>query len=277
MKFLINKKFKFNNKLYFLVIFTFYFDFSSYSKELNNKLGEYTLNAEEQMLLKNLLFDDYIVVLSGGNGRYNIPKNFVLVNSKTLQKEYEKNEVAGDIKYLDKTLAITGDVKSINKTVGDKYYIEFIGEKYSFNSPKAFFKDGNREFLASLSKGENISIICNGAGLNIGSAILSHCIPTSDWIKSQINIDIKKYITINESMNEINFAYAFITMILYNSIPKNSICYKDKITKISSNKCGKEAFKLLKNKIKSEKKSKEVTEFLNKLNIDPKKITKKRT
>ena len=276
-----NQKKIFKKKLLFPIIFLFCFSLSAYSNEIPNlkdkKLGEYILNEKEQMILKNTLYDDYIGALNGQNAVAKIPKDFVLINSKTLQNEYEKNEVAGDIKYLDKTLVVMGDVKSINKSIGDKYYIEFKGENNSFTNPRAFFKDGNKAFLASLSKGENIALICNGAGLNMGSAILSQCISSNEWIHSQIKIDINKYIKINESMNEINLTYAVLTMVINRNISKNSNCYKEILNKASAVKCAEECEKLFKNNKKFKKTFNEIVDELKKLNIDVKKIIKKST
>jgi len=115
-------------------------------------------------------------------GETNIIKNKPLViSSHTLQIEYEKNEVSADQKFKGKLLAVKGQVMSLNKSISNQIVISLFGGSNMFMPPKAFMTNGYENWVASLNKGNVISLVCKGDGRLLGSAIMNNCVSSYDW------------------------------------------------------------------------------------------------
>jgi hypothetical protein len=94
------------------------------------------------------------------------------VSASDLFAAYEANEVAADNQYKGKQLAVSGTVAGINKDFTDEVYVE-IGTANEFMSIHA--RDIDPAVAAGLQKGTKITVVCEGAGLMMGSPILNEC------------------------------------------------------------------------------------------------------
>ena len=99
-----------------------------------------------------------------------MPKGAIEITSIDLLAAYEENAVGADMKYLDKLLAVTGEIGSIDTDfLGDPYVTLTDGERFSLSSVQCYFNDAYITDIGSLKKGENITIIgyCDGKSLNV--------------------------------------------------------------------------------------------------------------
>jgi hypothetical protein len=94
----------------------------------------------------------------------------VKVDAATILKEYEANEVAGDNKYKDKVVEITGVVTSVGKDLLDDVYISVgTGAEFELATVQCFV---NKDFIdksATLQKGQKITVTgrVDGVMLNV--------------------------------------------------------------------------------------------------------------
>jgi hypothetical protein len=104
------------------------------------------------------------------------PEEVIEITAEELWATYDKNELAGDQAYKDKTLVITGVVDSIESGLGDTPYLTLrAGDEYNFSKPQAHFDKTETDSLVTLSKGDNITLKCKGNGEIMGSPMLSDC------------------------------------------------------------------------------------------------------
>lgn len=96
----------------------------------------------------------------------------IAVDASKLFADYQANEVAADQAYKGQQLTVTGTVAGINKNFTDDIYVE-IGTSNEFMSIHAQGIPAN--IAAGLQKGQKITVQCEGAGLMVGSPILSDC------------------------------------------------------------------------------------------------------
>jgi hypothetical protein len=93
------------------------------------------------------------------------------VTAEEMIATYAKNQIAGDEKYKDKKLEITGKVKEIHSNVTDDPVIVLGGDGFTsvmaHNLPK--------EDAAKLNKGDSVTLVCKGGGVIVGSPVLKNC------------------------------------------------------------------------------------------------------
>ena len=90
---------------------------------------------------------------------------------------YKANEVKGDAIYKNKTIKIVGIVDDITSDFSDEAVVLLSSGKneYTFNNIHA---SGDHEFhnqAITLSKGDQVTLICTGNGEAIGSPFLKNC------------------------------------------------------------------------------------------------------
>ncbi len=88
------------------------------------------------------------------------------VTVTTLVRDYEANEIAADQKYKGKWALITGKVRAISETLGTKY-VSLEPDFITFSSVKCDFDDRNVSQLASLRKGQIITLLGRIDGYSI--------------------------------------------------------------------------------------------------------------
>jgi tRNA_anti-like len=125
------------------------------------------------------------------NGENNIAEeagwsNGVIVSTaEEIQKKYETNEVAADNMLRGKEVIVSATVASINRGMGETYYLKLKGGENMFIKPQAIMADGQKDYLANLKKGQKVGLACVVDGMLLGSATLKRCIPSDEWAKQR--------------------------------------------------------------------------------------------
>lgn len=102
----------------------------------------------------------------------------IQVSAQELFRNYEANEVAADRNFKGQSIEISGSVQSIESGLGDGANIQFnVGDEYGLHSVTASGDSSFDNFAASLSKGQNVTLQCIGAGEIVGQPLLSDCKP----------------------------------------------------------------------------------------------------
>lgn len=94
------------------------------------------------------------------------------VTSREYFAIYQENEVSADAQFKGKHVEITGSVAGINKDVMGDVYVELM----TANEFMPVHASGvSQEVAAGLSKGDQITLNCVGAGMIVGFARLEEC------------------------------------------------------------------------------------------------------
>lgn len=135
--------------------------------------GGYQLKPNEQALFYSLLKDELAVAGAGGESLldYGIP---VSVSAAEAAQTYEDNQVAGDQKYFNKRLLLTGTIAGINSGLGNVPYIT-MKAKNQFMPPQVHFDKPNIDRIVQLKKGQKVSFICTGGGAVAGTPMFKDC------------------------------------------------------------------------------------------------------
>lgn len=96
----------------------------------------------------------------------------IKITARELFKAYDANEVAADSKFKGKPIEITGVVESISSDIADEPVVQLSGGEM-FQMVHANGLD--TATAAGLSKGQEITLACTGAGEVIGMPSLSDC------------------------------------------------------------------------------------------------------
>lgn len=105
----------------------------------------------------------------------NAPVETVAVTARELFSAYESNEVAADKQFKGKMLEVTGTISSIDSGFGDGAIVQ-LSTGNDFQSVSAQGDDSFTDVAATLSKGQQITMICKGDGEVIGSPMLGDCV-----------------------------------------------------------------------------------------------------
>ena len=101
------------------------------------------------------------------------PAEIISITSEQLYKEYGDNEVAADSKYRDKTLKVSGIIRAIGKTIGDKPYMNLATGTFSHQVMVIFPADAYNEKLATYKKGDAIEVTGTCTGKTLGMVGIS--------------------------------------------------------------------------------------------------------
>lgn len=106
----------------------------------------------------------------------NVPQ-VIQVSAKDLFRHYEANEVSADRHFKGQLLEVNGTVQSIESGISDGANINFsVGDEYGLDAVTA---EGDQDFnnmAANLSKGQQLTLRCKGAGEVIGRPFLNECV-----------------------------------------------------------------------------------------------------
>lgn len=103
------------------------------------------------------------------------PEEVIKVSAIRLSEEYDANKVAADVKYKSKTLEISGIVNSIGKDILDTPYVTLKGREYSLFGVQCMFGKADEPKLATLSKGQNITLRGKVSGELVGNIVARGC------------------------------------------------------------------------------------------------------
>lgn len=96
------------------------------------------------------------------------------VTAGKLFRDYQANEVAADNIYKGHRLDVTGSVQSINKDFADGTYVQLRTDN-EFMGVHANLEKSEVAAAAGLARGQQISVVCTGGGMLVGSPILREC------------------------------------------------------------------------------------------------------
>ena len=97
------------------------------------------------------------------------------VNAFQLVDDYKNNEVAADKQYKGKVLEVSGFIESIGKDLMDTMYVSLGGGgEFEMRGVQCYFADSETDNLATLSKGQQITITGRCDGL-MGNVLLKEC------------------------------------------------------------------------------------------------------
>jgi len=99
----------------------------------------------------------------------------IVVTADKLMSDYTANEVAADAKYKNNTVQVSGIVDSIGKDILDTPYISLkTGGQYSFTVVQCMFAKSDESALATVSKGQSMTLIGQVTG-KLSNVILNGC------------------------------------------------------------------------------------------------------
>jgi hypothetical protein len=103
------------------------------------------------------------------------PEPIIDVSSVKLFDDYHRNEVAADSLYKGRTLRVSGIVNSINKNGMEEIYLVLENGHDEFMGVEAKLKVNEASNAGLLSKGDKVSVVCQGGTMIIGTPILENC------------------------------------------------------------------------------------------------------
>ncbi len=104
-----------------------------------------------------------------------VPSPAQNVSAERLFLDYQKNEVSADSMYKGRSLAVTGTVSSINKDFTDSVYL-VLETSNEFMGVHANLRGSEASKASVLSKGEIVTVVCEGNGMIVGSPMLADCV-----------------------------------------------------------------------------------------------------
>lgn len=200
------------------------------SADKNAESTTQLLNDKEKRVLLVLLKDDLQTFIDDGNSMISesdkMMKEMPLhTSANNLQTEYEKNEVAADQQFKDKTLLVSGKVKEIAKDFTDDIVIRLQGGTNPFMTPNVHMEDGYIDYSAQLEKGQTIHLICKGNGKIVGSAMLKECLPSDAWADKTANEMLLTIPDSIESKDQVALKLKAFATVISNTLPNNSECF----------------------------------------------------
>lgn len=101
----------------------------------------------------------------------------VEVSANDLLKAYKDNEIAANNKFKDKSVLVSGMLKSIGADFSDKPLLTLkAGGEFEFNEPQATLAESDEPKAATLSKGQKIKLLCVGNSEVAGTPMLKDCV-----------------------------------------------------------------------------------------------------
>lgn len=101
-------------------------------------------------------------------------EHLVAVTSVALAHDYDQNSIAADQIYKGKRFKVTGVIVEFNTDLSGDSYISLSGTKQDYE-PRFYFDDNALSQVATLNKGETITLVCIGKGYIADGAISDSC------------------------------------------------------------------------------------------------------
>lgn len=92
-----------------------------------------------------------------------------------LYQAYYDNEVAADERFKAKTVLVDGRIKDIGKDITNTAYLILGDNADTIRGTQAMFRSDDAARIASLSKGERVSVLCTVSGKILTNVILRGC------------------------------------------------------------------------------------------------------
>ena len=146
--------------------------------------------------------------------------------TREYEAAYDANEIAADNKFKDKKLLLSGSIASVEKDFTGQGYLTLRGSN-PLLGVHAQLSEHSMAAAASMKKGQQISLVCDGAGRIATIAILDHCDPLNDYlngISTSLESTVTQFLTgkiaLSHSMAR-SITLFYITGV---SMPANSRC-----------------------------------------------------
>lgn len=97
------------------------------------------------------------------------------VTATELYSAYDSNEVGADKQYKGKLLQISGTIESIDSGFSDQAVLQ-LGTGEMFMNVSAEGDDNFTNTASTLSKGQQVNLLCHGAGEVIGMPMVDDCV-----------------------------------------------------------------------------------------------------
>ncbi len=91
-------------------------------------------------------------------------KPILVVSAADLASDYNDNTIAADQKYKGKEYKVSGTVMSIDTDFMGDPYLTLKGGVNSFMEPQFKFEPSEKNQLATLKKGDKVTMVCIGSG-----------------------------------------------------------------------------------------------------------------
>jgi RecG-like helicase len=98
----------------------------------------------------------------------------IKITSPSLYAAYNANEVAADTKYKGKMLEVSGTVDDVKKDILDTMYVTLQSDEM-FGSIQCYFDNQHTSQLASLKKGQQLTITGKCDGYSIMNVLVKNC------------------------------------------------------------------------------------------------------
>lgn len=99
--------------------------------------------------------------------------SFLVTTAQSVSSSYESNEINADGRYKNKRWQITGEVKDIGRSILGSPYVMLKGDKKSVIDIQIIFKGSQKNKVATLYKGYQITVEGNCDGLTLGNVVFS--------------------------------------------------------------------------------------------------------
>jgi hypothetical protein len=134
-------------------------------------------SAQGIAVAKLLLLDDFKEYLEGNKVVGDWSGTFPLgqkVSASQLFAAYHDNEVAADEQYKGKPLVVIGSVDSINKDMFENGFL-VLRDQNAFEGVHANLTGESMKTAGKLSPGQEVTLICTGQGMILGSPVVKDC------------------------------------------------------------------------------------------------------
>ena len=187
-------------------------------------LKSYELSDAEMAVLDNILKDD---AQSFVDGKDSLMSNEIInENISTIEKSYEQNRLAADNKYAKKFINLKVKVIEID-SLGNQPYLSL--ENHSIIPTLAFFKQDYSSKLMNLKRGDNVSLVCEGAGIVLSALQFRNCELSKDFAIHKID-EIKSRIIsflhgnpVSENVQQL----VVFSLLAERALPVSSSCFSD--------------------------------------------------
>lgn len=189
----------------------------------------FKLSAKELAVAKKLFDDEKKIFLQGGDVAF-VDGPTISATAKEVAALYDENQIAGDQKYFKKTVRITGVIHSINSGLNNSPSVSLVGKGFIQN-PQVHFSSPDIPRIAKLKKGQNISFVCNGAGVLVGTPVFNSCVFSDEYAEKRIEImteSIGLFLKNKQTESDEAQLLTILIVTLARVIPDQSACFTGK-------------------------------------------------
>lgn len=198
---------------------------------------EYTPLTQGQVNVLDYLLDNDAEGFA--NGQESMVNYVAIANpysSVEIAKDYGENEIAADEKYLNKSVIVEGEIKSINKAaITDNPYVNLPGVN-RFMDVQAHFDNSMAKVVGGFKKGTKARFVCSVEGFSFGTVLLKNCELLADVValeKEKIKKGVTELAETGSTTNGIDVSSEIFGMVTIINLNADGQCNE------SAEACGK--------------------------------------